>query len=173
MPQKDKLIFDFEKMHEEQFLQKYYDIDRLFVYEEPEELISITEEKKLSYVNNFSDVKSNQILIIDLLRNLSDNNKVHYEKSASRDQVESLRTDIKSKLRLIHNEFRKNSLRHRVITHATLCVCLSTILVLADLILGRVIIASPVPQIILIASILFWFLARLIPTIEPLPEVDE
>ncbi len=86
------------------------------------------------------------------------------------DELASQRTVIIDTLETLHAELRKSSLRHRASIYATVSVGLSTVLALATVLHGSLTIPPSVPILVLLGSLLFWFMARRIPG---LPDIRE
>lgn len=129
---------------------------------------------------DLNNVHEDQKLIIDMLYDLSSKFEQHDSASAKKEDINShdksvkstineSRQEITETIHLLHAEIRKNSLRHRLAVYTSIAVLISTALALTTLIIGQIVIMIPTASILLFGTILFWFMARLIPEIEEVP----
>lgn len=132
---------------------------------------------------NYEDISlSNQEMIIERLQSISNTLELHDQKAATSDEVVKQGSEIQQQLIQnrdtlrktlfsLHNELRKSSFRHRLSIYASVCVLLSTALLLLTLIQGTVVIKPIIPSLITFGAILFWVMSRKIPPPPTLPDV--
>lgn len=124
----------------------------------------------------------NQQVIIERLKQVSKQLEEHDRRAATEDQVANHDKVIQARLAenrqfieetvlSLHSEIRKSSLRHRLTVYASSSVLVSTLLLVANLFQETIVIRPQATTLILAASILFWFMARYIPNLPPLPEI--
>lgn len=130
-----------------------------------------------------SIVVLNQQVIIERLKQVSKQLEEHDRRAATEDQVADHDKVIRARLaenrqfieetvRSLHSEIRKSSLRHRLTVYASSSVLVSTLLLVANLFQETIVIRPQATALILAVSILFWFMARFIPSLPPLPEIQ-
>lgn len=127
-------------------------------------------------------VGRNQLLMIDRLQQLHAEIEEHDARSATTEdvvahdervrlQMQRDRERVEAVVRELHQQLQKASLRSRLNMYAGVSVLVCTILTVLSLTLGQIVISPPFPAVLLLASILFWLMARRVPPIEEFPEV--
>lgn len=118
--------------------------------------------------------KSNERLVIDLLRELKSLQLEHDRRAATTEQVESQgkaiqgaivnqETRLKETIRELRIHLDKNSVKRRLTIYSVLSVLISSILLSIELINEKIVIRSPFAEFAVIFSILFFAMARTLP----------
>ncbi len=125
--------------------------------------------------NNAVVSKKNQALLVELVQNLQKHDEEAVKKddlevhdASVHDHLDEDREFMEQTIRDLYEELQKGSLRNRLSVFTTSAVLLFTGLTLLDFLGFEITLISPVLILLLLASILFWIMAKLIP---PLPEI--
>jgi len=110
----------------------------------------------------------NQELIIEKIQNL--NAQLAQHDDDMKETITASKEELAEALESLYAQVRKSSLRHRLGVASTLSVGAATALSIVALFMGNIIIPRPVPFVLLLAAIGFWFMARQIPAIPSLEQ---